>query len=344
MTGVRLASVETMRKCAGCPGRSPPSRRVRERRAAGAQAQQLEGIPGRDRCELDAAPVVGAQHVHRPHRQGRGVEPLRRNRVFLDPRAHRLPCLPPPAQRIERVRPQVDAGEGGQRFRAPAPVRDHRRRCVGQHRMAARHQRREQRRLADAGATHEQHRPRLRRDGGRAKRDHTTLLQQRNEDRAREEVAHVAVAAAARLDRDVASAGDEIARHPVHVQHEAARSGLPHDAADPCARRRRERRGRLAEADRDVRLVVRAALAVRHAGKGNEGQRQGRAHPQPVRRVVVHGVASGCGAPCKCASIRSASASSRKGREGRATRKTGARFATAAAMRKCPDRCPSAAT
>ena len=158
--------------------------------------------------------------------------------------------------------------------------------------MAARHQPREQRRLADAGATREQHRPRLGGDGGRAKRDHTTLAQQRNEDRARKEVAHVAVVAAARLDRDVASAGDEIARHPVHVQHEAARSGLPHDTTDPCARRRRERRGRLDEADRDVRLVARAALAARHAGEGGEGQREGGAHPQPVRRVVVHMVSS----------------------------------------------------
>ena len=93
--------------------------------------------------------------------------------------------------------------------------------------------------------------------------------------------AHLVVAAAAGLDADIASAGDQVSGHAAHPPQEGAGNGLPWKGFAASIRGRRERLRDLADAHRHVRL------ADRGGRERGEGQADGRAHPQPVGPVVA---------------------------------------------------------
>ena len=125
--------------------------------------------------------------------------------------------------------------------------------------------------------------------GGGVEGHDAPLLQHGGEYRPDEKDIRV-VAAAGGLDEDVAAVRGQVAGHAGHVQQEGAGGGLPQAA--PVGGRREGRRRRT-DADPHVRLAVRAtaavraAVAVRTAGKGGERQGEGRAHVKPVCRVLV---------------------------------------------------------
>ena len=252
---------------------------MQELPAVGGFQQPTPGAGGRQGLDLDAVPVPEGQPADGPHGERRGVEPLHRRQMLLQLRPYPSQRLPRPGQLVQHVRPQPQAGEGGQRHRAAVPVQDHAGHVVGQHGVAALDERRDQRRLAGARTAREQHRAGSDPDGAGMKGHDAPLLQQGGEHRAGEKDAYLVVAAAARLDEDVAAVRDPVAGDAGHVQQEGAGGGFPQ--AVPVGGRG-ERRRRRADADRHVRF------AVRKAGKGGEErQGEGRAHVQPIRRIAV---------------------------------------------------------
>ena len=248
---------------------------MQEAPAVGVPQQRLRNVAPAQPAELDGAPVVDGEDIGGPHLAGGVAETLRRHQILVEPRPHLRPSSRalPKAERLHRVRPQAQARRRGQHLGAAIGTGGDAGHVVGEHRVAAREQGREQRGLARSGVAEEQHRARPGVDGARVQGEHPALLQAGAQHRADQEDRHLMVVPAGRLDEDVGSPGDLIAAHPLHMQAEDARSRLPERV--PVGERSRHR----AEADRHVRHAVRAC------GQPGDGEFGGDA--QSVGRVSV---------------------------------------------------------